>query len=65
MDAKGNICITDLGNFMVLKFSPGGVLTMVVGNGAKGYSGNGVRRPARRFPLPRMAPWMPMVMCLL
>ena len=46
-----DICIADLGNFMVLKISPGGVLTMVAGNGTKGYSGNGVRRPARRFPL--------------
>jgi uncharacterized protein (TIGR03437 family) len=41
VDAKGNVYIADLENSLVEKVTPGGVLTVVAGNGLAGYSGDG------------------------
>src|SRR5579862_3489014 len=41
LDAGGNLYITDLVNNLVMKVSPGGVLTVVAGNGVEGFSGDG------------------------
>ncbi|MEE8177725.1 MAG: hypothetical protein V3T65_07000, partial [Acidobacteriota bacterium] len=41
VDAAGNVFATDQENHLVVKISPGGVLTVVAGNGFAGYSGDG------------------------
>ena len=41
VDASGNLYIADGGNDRVRKVSPSGIITTVVGNGIKGYSGDG------------------------
>ncbi|MEO7652671.1 MAG: hypothetical protein ABIZ80_19600, partial [Bryobacteraceae bacterium] len=40
-DAAGNIYGTDIDNELVVKISPSGVLTVVAGNGARGFGGDG------------------------
>jgi uncharacterized protein (TIGR03437 family) len=49
VDAAGNVYAADLGNNLVVKISPAGVLTVVAGNGIAGYSGDG--GPATRASL--------------
>ncbi|MCH8266466.1 MAG: hypothetical protein IH846_03000, partial [Acidobacteria bacterium] len=41
VDSDGNVLAVDLGNNLVVKISPGGVLTVVAGNGIRGFSGDG------------------------
>jgi sugar lactone lactonase YvrE len=41
VDAAGNIYASDQDNSRVVKISPAGILTVVAGNGAKGFSGDG------------------------
>src|SRR5271157_3160449 len=40
-DSQGNVYAADSGNNIVVRISPGGVLTVMAGNGAAGYSGDG------------------------
>ncbi len=40
-DAFGNVFVADGGNSLLLKITPNGVLTVVAGNGIRGYSGDG------------------------
>src|SRR5579871_125759 len=40
-DAGGNVFFVDTYNFMVMKVSPNGILTVVAGNGTQGFSGDG------------------------
>ena len=41
IDAAGNVFAADTGNNLVVKISPTGVLTVVAGNGIRGFSGDG------------------------
>ena len=41
LDAQGNVYASDSENNIVVRISPDGVLTIVAGNGNKGYSGDG------------------------
>ena len=41
VDGGGNIYITDPGNNIVARVSPNGILTVVAGNGRRGFSGDG------------------------
>src|SRR5258708_4126096 len=41
MDANGNAFFTVIGQNIVLKLDPNGVLTLVAGNGTPGFSGDG------------------------
>lgn len=40
-DSQGNVYAADGSNFVVVKITPAGVLTVVAGNGTSGYSGDG------------------------
>ena len=48
-DTAGNLFIADSANNRVRKLTPGGVLSLVAGNGAYGFSGDGI--PAASSPL--------------
>src|ERR1035441_2298897 len=41
VDAQGNVYAADSLNCVVVRISPNGVLTVVAGNGAQGFSGDG------------------------
>jgi len=41
VDASGNVYVADLGNYRIRKFTPGGAIGTVAGNGASGFSGDG------------------------
>jgi len=41
VDAAGNVYASDIGNSLVVKVSPSGILTVVAGNGVGGFSGDG------------------------
>ncbi len=41
MDTAGNLFAADTGNHLVVKISPTGILTVVAGNGIRGFSGDG------------------------
>jgi sugar lactone lactonase YvrE len=41
VDIGGNLFIADLGNYLVRKVTPAGVISTVAGNGTQGYSGDG------------------------
>jgi sugar lactone lactonase YvrE len=41
MDAAGNLFVADGGNYMVLKISTAGIVTVVAGTGTSGFSGDG------------------------
>jgi uncharacterized protein (TIGR03437 family) len=41
IDAQGNVYAADAGNYVVVRISPNGVLTVVAGNGISGFSGDG------------------------
>ncbi len=53
VDTTGNLFIADLGNRVIRKVSPAGVITTVAGTGTQGYSGDG--GPATAATL--NAPW--------
>jgi hypothetical protein len=40
VDSKGNLFITDQGNYHIRKVTPDGIISMVAGNGSYGYSGD-------------------------
>jgi uncharacterized protein (TIGR03437 family) len=41
VDAAGNVYVGDLSNNVVIRFVPGGQMTVVAGNGIQGFSGDG------------------------
>ena len=41
VDATGKVFVADSQNNLVMRFSPGGALTVVAGNGIQGFSGDG------------------------
>lgn len=41
VDAAGNVFASDSGNNLIVKIAPGGILTVVAGNGIRGFSGDG------------------------
>jgi sugar lactone lactonase YvrE len=41
VDAQGNVYIADIGNNVVRKVTPGGIITTEAGNGTSGYLGDG------------------------
>ena len=41
VDANGNVYAADVGNDIVVRITPDGILTVVAGNGIAGYSGDG------------------------
>ena len=41
VDASGNLFIADMGNNVIRKVNPNGIITTVAGNGSGGYSGDG------------------------
>src|SRR5689334_15849798 len=41
IDATGNLYVTDEGNNMVLRISASGLITVLAGNGLRGFSGDG------------------------
>jgi len=53
LDSKGNLYISDGGNARVRKVSPDGIITTVVGNGTRGYSGDGGSGSSAQITNPR------------
>jgi sugar lactone lactonase YvrE len=41
LDPSGNLFISDIGNLVVRKVTPAGIITTIAGNGTRGFSGDG------------------------
>jgi len=52
MDSAGNVYGADAGNNIIVKISPAGTLTVVAGNGAAGYGGDGGPATAAQLNFP-------------
>jgi uncharacterized protein (TIGR03437 family) len=52
-DANGNLYTADYYNNVVVRISPGGVLTVIAGNGIEGFSGDGGPATSASFSYPR------------
>jgi hypothetical protein len=53
VDAAGNVYVTDSDGHRVRKFTPGGVITSIAGDGVPGFSGDGGPGTAARVNLPK------------
>jgi hypothetical protein len=51
--SDGGVLIGDTGNNLVRKVSSTGIISTVVGTGAKGYNGNGIEATAAQLSIPR------------
>ncbi len=52
VDSAGNVYVADPDNFLILKISPDGILTIVAGNGLLGFSGDGGPATSASLPVP-------------
>jgi uncharacterized protein (TIGR03437 family) len=53
VDSGGNLYIADFGNSRIRKVTPGGAISTVAGNGAAGYSGDGLAAANAQINLPQ------------
>ncbi len=53
VDSAGNVFAADIGNHLVVKVSPAGILTVVAGTGNRGFSGDGGLATSAGLNIPR------------
>ncbi len=53
VDAGGNVYAADIDNHIVVRVEPSGILTVVAGNGFRGFSGDGGAATSASFNRPR------------